>query len=87
MVCGLFAIPADIAIALSMVKRARELWVGIPGLMLWQWSEVQRLIRRHTIQRSLAGQGCHGRPDGRVADDECRIGKWVRHHLLSRPGR
>jgi putative membrane protein len=50
MVCGLFAIPADIAIALSMVKRARELWVGIPGLMLWQWSEVQRLIRRHTIQ-------------------------------------
>jgi hypothetical protein len=57
MVCGLFAIPADIAIALSMVKRARELWVGIPGLMLWQWSEVQRLMRRHTIQRSVAGAG------------------------------
>jgi hypothetical protein len=62
MVCGLFAIPADSAIALSMVKRARELGVGIPGLMLWQWTEVQRLIRRHTIQRSLARAGVSRTP-------------------------
>ncbi len=45
-VCDLFGIGADIAIALSMVKRARELLVGIPGLVAWQWSEGKRLLRR-----------------------------------------
>ena len=56
-VCGLFSIPADIAIALSMAKRARELLVGIPGLMLWQWSEGKRSIRRHTIEQLIARAG------------------------------
>ncbi|MCW3475949.1 lysylphosphatidylglycerol synthase domain-containing protein [Limobrevibacterium gyesilva] len=45
-VCDLFAIPAETAIALSMVKRARELLVGVPGLVLWQWSEGRRLLQR-----------------------------------------
>ena len=42
-VCALFGIPADAAIALSMVKRARELVVCLPGLLIWQWAEVKRL--------------------------------------------
>jgi len=29
-----------------MVKRARELLVGLPGLLAWQWTEGTRLIRR-----------------------------------------
>jgi putative membrane protein len=41
----LFHIPPDVAIALSMVKRARELLVGVPGLVAWQWSEGRRLLR------------------------------------------
>ena len=45
-VCDLFGIGADIAIALSMVKRARELLVGIPGLVAWQWAEGKRLLKR-----------------------------------------
>jgi putative membrane protein len=45
-VCGLFAIPPETAIALSMVKRARELLVGLPGLVAWQWSEGKRLLVR-----------------------------------------
>ncbi len=45
-VCGLFAIPPETAIALSMVKRARELVVGLPGLVAWQWSEGRRLLVR-----------------------------------------
>ncbi len=39
LVCGLFAIPAETAVALSMVKRARELLVGVAGLIAWQASE------------------------------------------------
>lgn len=43
---ALFGIPADAAIALSMVKRARELVVCLPGLLIWQWAEMKRLWRR-----------------------------------------
>ena len=43
---GLFGIPADAAIAMSMVKRARELACGLPGLVVWQWDEVRRWARR-----------------------------------------
>jgi len=46
LVCELFGIPPDTAIALSMVKRARELAVGLPGLVAWQWAEGKRLLRR-----------------------------------------
>ncbi len=46
LVCGLFGIHPDTAIALSMVKRARELAVGLPGLVAWQWAEGKRLLRR-----------------------------------------
>jgi uncharacterized membrane protein YbhN (UPF0104 family) len=48
LVCGLFGIHPDVAIALSMVKRVRELVVGIPGLLVWQWSEGKHLLRRKT---------------------------------------
>ena len=33
----------EMAIALSMVKRLRELAFGIPGLVAWQWSEGRHL--------------------------------------------
>ncbi len=46
LVCGLFGIHPDTGIALSMVKRARELAVGLPGLVAWQWAEGKRLLRR-----------------------------------------
>lgn len=46
LVCGLFGIPADDAIALSMLKRVRELVVGVPGLIVWQWGEGRRLWAR-----------------------------------------
>jgi uncharacterized membrane protein YbhN (UPF0104 family) len=39
LVGGLFGVGSDLALALSMVKRLRELIVGSTGLLLWQWSE------------------------------------------------
>lgn len=39
----LFGVPADQAVALSMVKRLRELLIGVPGLVLWQWEETRRV--------------------------------------------
>lgn len=46
LVCGLFQIPPDSAIALSMLKRVREMLVGLPGLVAWQWVEGRHLVRK-----------------------------------------
>jgi putative membrane protein len=40
---GLFDIPPEQAIALSMTKRLRELSFGVPGLLAWQWLEAREL--------------------------------------------
>jgi uncharacterized membrane protein YbhN (UPF0104 family) len=53
-VAGLYGVPAETAIALSMVKRARELAVGALGLVMWQVSAGRRAIRRPV--RSDAGR-------------------------------
>ncbi len=38
--------PADVALAISLSKRVRELALGLPGLFVWQWVEGRRLLRR-----------------------------------------
>jgi putative membrane protein len=43
---SLLGIPGDAAFALSLIARMRELGVGIPGLVLWQFVEGRRLFRR-----------------------------------------
>ena len=39
-------LPPDIALAMALAKRVRELVVGLPGLLLWQLSEWRRLARQ-----------------------------------------
>jgi putative membrane protein len=51
LVCGLFHIHADLAIALSMAKRVREMTVGIPALVAWQVEEGKQLVRKHRAER------------------------------------
>jgi putative membrane protein len=46
LVCGLFGIAPDMALAFSMLKRLREISVGAAGLLTWQWSELSRRFRR-----------------------------------------
>jgi putative membrane protein len=40
-------VPADLALGLSLLKRARDLTLGIPALLSWQLLEVRREWRRH----------------------------------------
>ena len=40
---SLVGVPAEAAVALSVVKRAREILAGLPGLLAWQWAEGTRL--------------------------------------------
>lgn len=39
LVCGFYGVPADAAIALSLVKRLRELAFGVPSLVAWREAE------------------------------------------------
>jgi len=39
----------ELALALSLVKRARELIIGIPGLIAWQLAEGRGVLRRRSI--------------------------------------
>ena len=43
---ALFGLPADMALAISLSKRVRELALGLPGLIAWQWAEGHHLLRR-----------------------------------------
>ncbi len=40
-VCGLFGLSPELAIALSLLKRLREVVLGVPGLLLWQVMEAR----------------------------------------------
>lgn len=42
LVCGLVGLPADGAVALSLVKRLRDIAFGIPSLAVWQWLEARK---------------------------------------------
>jgi len=45
---GLLGIPGESAFALSLITRLRELGLGIPGLITWQFIEGRRLWRTRT---------------------------------------
>ena len=52
MVLGaLFGLPPESALALSLVKRARELAIGIPALITWQALEA-RFWRRVPVRKA-----------------------------------
>jgi glycosyltransferase 2 family protein len=49
----LFGIGAEIGLAISILKRARDFAVGVPILLLWQWSEGRRFLQ---VNRGAAHQ-------------------------------
>jgi hypothetical protein len=42
---NLLNIPGEMALALSLIRRVRELVLGIPGLVAWQLVEAGHLLR------------------------------------------
>lgn len=43
---AMFGLTPDVALALSLLKRARELVTGVPCLIIWQGIEARRLVKR-----------------------------------------
>jgi putative membrane protein len=50
LLCAVFGIPPEQAIALSLVKRAADLVVGVPGLLGWQMLEWGRLVPKYSLR-------------------------------------
>ena len=46
---SLLGIPGDAAFALSLISRVRELILGIPGLVVWQFIEARRVLRARSV--------------------------------------
>jgi len=40
----LFGVGADVALAMSVLKRARDIAIGVPVLLLWQGAEGRRVL-------------------------------------------
>jgi putative membrane protein len=53
---ALVGVPSETALALSLVKRVRELALGLPGLIVWQLGEGHRLLRRGARSVKASGQ-------------------------------
>jgi uncharacterized membrane protein YbhN (UPF0104 family) len=51
--CGLLGISPQTAIELSLLKRIREVALGIPALMAWHVIETRRLVDRTGTEASL----------------------------------
>jgi uncharacterized membrane protein YbhN (UPF0104 family) len=58
LVGGALGIEPGVALGLSLVRRVRELLLGVPGLASWQASAIRRAFRK--------------RPEGVGADTPCR---------------
>lgn len=56
LVCGLLGISPQAAIELSLLKRIREVALGVPGLIAWQVIERQRLANRAARGRAAQRQ-------------------------------
>ena len=52
--CGLLGISPQAAIELSLLKRIREVALGVPALALWQFVETRRLVGRSGAEVTVA---------------------------------
>ncbi|MFT8676044.1 MAG: lysylphosphatidylglycerol synthase domain-containing protein [Acetobacter sp.] len=50
-----FGIEPSVALGLSLLRRGREIMIGIPVLLLWQLTEMRGLRQRDSQARTLAG--------------------------------
>jgi putative membrane protein len=56
LLCSIFGIPPEQAIALSLVKRAADLVLGVPGLIGWQMLEWGRLMPNYLLRARVPGE-------------------------------
>ena len=97
LLCAAFGIPPEQAIALSLVKRAADLVLGVPGLLGWQRLEWRRLVPSYSLGVAAAArvrQSRRARPLNHdavlvighgIAGRRCRLWLPGRRHDSGRP--
>lgn len=60
---GLFGLPPDAAIAVSLVRRARDVAIGVPTLFVWQFIETRRLEARTAANSRQGGEPARRQPE------------------------
>jgi putative membrane protein len=53
-ICGAYGLPAETGIALSLMKRVREILLGVPALMVWQREEGRTSFLKERSKRLLS---------------------------------
>lgn len=61
LICSLFGVSPQSALALSLIRRVREVVLGTPGLLDWQRIEGKRLVARWTARPPVATEGADSR--------------------------
>jgi glycosyltransferase 2 family protein len=56
-----FGVPPEIALGTSLLRRGRDIAIGIPILLIWQFVELRRLRQRRGERPRLAQDGGHPR--------------------------
>jgi uncharacterized membrane protein YbhN (UPF0104 family) len=51
---ALFGLPPDLALAVALTKRVRELTLGLPGLVAWHWAEGRHWLSRRADKATSA---------------------------------
>ena len=46
MLCGMFGVPPEVALALSLLRRGRDFTIGVPALLAWQILEGRLALLR-----------------------------------------
>jgi putative membrane protein len=63
---GLLGIPGETAFALALIRRVRELALGVPGLVIWQLIEGGRAWRKHVLPAVRESEEAAGEPQTKL---------------------
>jgi hypothetical protein len=67
---GLLGIAAETALALSLIRRVRELALGVPGLIAWQLFEGRHLLPKGPTRTNSNSRGIvHAAQETRNSDE------------------
>jgi hypothetical protein len=52
----IIGLPPEASVALSLVKRMREIGFGVPALISWQWAEARRMYAGSSDAKAAANR-------------------------------
>jgi len=57
---AIFGVAPELSLGVSLVRRARDILVGVPILLIWQWAELRRLRLQPVLEQTAPKDGSSG---------------------------